>query len=349
MMDQNWLVETYRKLADAAVSVGLPKHYAEMTRLYCEKGLWKDYLDILRLARPSFAGCIVVDIGCKYGHVLPLLQAMGADSCIGVDVEDEYLRIGNTAFDAIGFPARLVKSDEAYLPIESDSVDFVLVNEVISHVNPAYLYTLYAEIARILKLGGTVLISDGNNRANAGCVSDLHQLYIAWENGPVGTNTGRDVVDTVYRDFRRDVIAGHNPDLAGDVLDYLADNTSGLFGDRLVIEVGKYLRKEGWVERPYRPGICPTHPGPGGVVMERAFHPIQVELALAEVGIQAIQVYSLMLGSVGSSLRNRLGRLARKIRLAWLQLFAPSALRGRTWAFQIVGNKIEVPPADWKK
>lgn len=347
MMDQSRLVDIYRKLAEAAVSAALPEHYAEMTQLYGEQGLWKAYLDILRLARPSFAGCVVVDIGCKYGHVLPLFYAMGAHNCIGVDVEDEYLRIGNTAFDAIGFPARLVKSDEAYLPIESDSVDFVLVNEVISHVNPTFLDTLYTEIARILKPGGTVLISDGNNRANAGCVSDLHQLYIAWENGPVGTNTGRDVVDTVYRDFRRHMIAVHNPELTGEVLDYLADNTSGLFGDRLLIEVGKYLRKEGWVERAYRPGICPTHPGSGGVVMERAFHPVQVELALAEVGIQAIQVYSLMLGSGGSTLRNRLGRLARKLQLAWLQLFAPSALRGRTWAFQIVGTKIAVPPAHW--
>lgn len=348
-IDQNRLLDTYRKLAAAAaVSSEITGHYVEMARLFDAQELWRDYVDILRLA-PPFEGGVVVDIGCKYGHVLPLFQSMGAKCSLGVDVDDDYLRIGNAAFEAIGFPARLVKSDEGYLPIESESVDFVLVNEVISHVNPSYLDTLYAEIARILKVGGSILISDGNNRANASCVADLHQLFMAWEKGPVGTNTGRDVVDVSFREFRKEIIAGLQPRLRCDEIDYLADNTSGLFGDRLAIEVAKYVRKDGWVERPYRPGICPTNPGPGGVVMERAFHPIQVELALAEVGIRAQQSHALGRGGTGTSLRNRVGRLVRNVKLAWLEFFAPGALRGRTWSFQVLGTKIAVPPADWKE
>ena len=289
-IDQKILKDTYNRLAQASALPGVPDYYVKMTQLFDANEIWKDYIDVLRLA-PSFEGGVVADIGCKYGHVLPLFHAMGAKSSIGVDVDDEYLRVGNAAFEAIGFPARLVKSDEAYLPIDSDSVDFVLVNEVISHVNPAYLDTLYAEIVRILKVGGTVLIADGNNRANASCVADLNQLFMAWEKGPTGTNTGRDIVDAPYLNLRKQIITSLHPQLTGNELNYLAENTSGLFGERLEIEVSKYMRGEGWVPRPYRPGVCPTNPGPGGVVMERAFHPIQVELTLAEFGIQARQVY----------------------------------------------------------
>jgi SAM-dependent methyltransferase len=347
-IDARKIRNTYQAMANAASSINAPDYFVEMTQAFDAQELWRDYVSIINAA-PSFEGGVVVDIGCKYGHGLPMFEAMGAQRCIGVDVDEDYLRIGNAVFEAIDFPGRLVKSDEGYLPIEGESVDFVLVNEVISHVNPMYLDTLYSEIARILKVGGSILISDGNNRANSSCVADLHQLFLAWEMGPTGTNTGRDVVNKPFRERRRESIVGLHPELDADQLDYLAANTSGLFGDRLAIEVAKYLRKSGWVERPYRPGICPTNPSPSGVVMERALHPIQVELALAEVGIQAEQVYSLTLGSVGASLRNRIGRLARRIRLAWLRLFAPSALRGRTWAFQIVGYKVDTPPANWNK
>jgi hypothetical protein len=155
------------------------------------------------------------------------------------------------------------------------------------------------------------------------------------------------VVNVSFRERRKELIAGLHPQLGADELDYLADNTSGLFGERLATEVNKYLCKDGWVARAYRAGTCPTNPGSGGVVMERALHPIQVELPLAELGIRARQVYaSDRVG--GASLRNRLGRFFRNAKLAWLKIFSPNSLRGRTWAFQILGTKICVPPAKWQ-
>ena len=344
-IDESRLKNTYRALAEAAVRTGAPSYFVELTRAFDTGELWRDYVSVLAAA-PSFAGGVVVDIGCKYGHALPLFEVMGATRCIGVDVDDDYLRVGSSAFDAIGFPAQFLKSDEGYLPIDSESVDFVLVNEVISHVNPAYLDTLYAEISRVLKVGGAILISDGNNRANASCVADLHQLFLAWENGPAGTSTGRDVVSASFRERRRDIISRLHPQLAGTEIDYLANNTSGLFGNRLTTEVEKYLRKDGWVERPYRPGLCPTNPSSGGMVMERAFHPVQVELTLAEFGIRARQVHVPDVAEA-TSLRNHIGRLVRNCKLAWLKAFSPDSLRGRTWAFQILGTKISVPPSDW--
>lgn len=194
----------------------------------------------------------------------------------------------------------------------------------------------------MLKPGGHILISDGNNRANSSCVADLRQLYRAWENGPEGTNTGRDVVNRSFRQRRRDVIAQARPALSAEQLDYLADTTSGLFGDRLLREVDKYLAGDGWVERRFRDGICPTNPMPGGVVMGRAFHPIQVELSLAEFGIDAKQV-AIRRPPTGSTL----GRLTSWVKQMLERLANPPEFRGETWAFQILGHKRGSAPAKW--
>lgn len=145
-----------------------------------------------------------------------------------------------------------------------------------------------------------------------------------------------------FKQRRRDVIAQAYPTLKAQQLDYLADTTSGLFGDRLLREVGKYLSGNGWVERRFRDGICPTNPMPGGVVMERAFHPIQVELSLAEFGIDARQV-TIPRRPTGSAL----GRLKSWVKQVLARLASPPEFRGESWAFQILGRKLSSAPAKW--
>lgn len=345
-LNEKQLKSTYKQIAEfASNSSGIPDYFAELSRRFDEEELWRAYGVVLDIM-PSVAGGVVVDLGCKFGHTLPLFHSMGAVTCLGVDVEQTYLTFGNSMLEAIEFPGKLLASDEGYLPIESETVDFVLLNEVISHINPSYLETIYAEASRILKVGGYILIADGNNRANPSCVADLRKLFAAWELGPKGTNTGRDIVSEPFFARRKEIIAQLHPELPAKELEYLAQNTAGLFGDRLVTEVKKYLCRDGWAERPYRPGICPMNPGPGGVVMERALHPIQVELSLAEYGIKARQVHPKAKVDMGS-FRKALGCLLYNLRLAAGEFFLRDAQRGRTWALYILGKKVDTPPVAW--
>lgn len=142
-MTEEKLQSTYRKMEEAGRKLGLSEYFSAMTSAFLADALWKEYIEIIGLA-PPLDGCTVLDFGCKYGHTLPILHALGASKCIGVDVEDEYLATGNRAFESIGFPGVMVKSDDGYLAIASETVDFILVNEVISHVNPCYLDSLYS-------------------------------------------------------------------------------------------------------------------------------------------------------------------------------------------------------------
>jgi hypothetical protein len=225
-------------------------------------------------------------------------------------------------------------------------VDFVLINEVISHVNPGYLETVYAEVARILKPNGIVLISDGNNIANEACREELVPLYEMWENGPDGSKTPRDTVTESYYTRRKNIIQSRYPSLESARVDYLAKNTSGLFGQILLEAIDEYVTTGELILRPYRRGVYPTNPGPPGVVMERGFHPLQVIFSLDSYGISGQQIRPtppLPFTQDGNWFRDivdfarwRLsGRLTERLNI----LFKPDAWRSQSPGFIILGTK----------
>jgi SAM-dependent methyltransferase len=306
------------------------------------EGLWKDYEALLRRFPESLAGKDVLDFGCKFGHVIPQAIAMGARSAIGIDVIEEYVEAANRVLGRVFPTARFYRTDQCLIPLPSASVDCLLANEVISHINPMFLETFYAEACRVLRTGGYILISDGNNLANERCRDALTPLYRAWENGPAGTKTDRDVVGEPYIDTRRRLIRAQCPGLAADAVDYLTLNTSGLFGEQLRRVVADYVSNRGFVERPYREGIYPTCPIASGVVMERGFYPQQVELALKCYGVEARQILDSAWAGGSSRLgwKGKVKRLLAKGRESMRRsMTSVERRRGETAGFQILGVK----------
>ena len=281
--------ERYEALVRHGERSDAPEYFKQLGKHFAE-GLWRDYERLLEGLPGALEGLDVVDLGCKYGHTLVYFMAAGARSGVGVDVEPEYVDVGRRVLSSFDASLSLERSERGWLPLESESADLVFVNEVISHVNPSYLDSLYAEAVRVLRPGGWLLISDGNNLASPSCREALVDVYDAWENGPAGRRTDRDVVLRPFVDTRRELIEAWLPDLSKERADYLARNTSGLFGDDLRQVVAGYASGGRLVERPYRRGQCPTNPLPAGVVMERGFYPEQVVLTLRSLGIDAKQL-----------------------------------------------------------
>jgi SAM-dependent methyltransferase len=310
------------------------------------QGVWKMYWSLLQSANYSFENKVVLDFRCKYGHLLPLFLARGASIAIGVDAEDSYVEAGRKLFPELYPNIKILKTEFGYLPIQPETIDFVLINEVISHVNPGYLDTVYMEVARVLKPGGVVLISDGNNIANQKCREELIPFYETWELGPDGEKTARDVVTESYLTRRMKIIKTHYPDLEPAKVDYVAKNTSGLFGDYLLHVINSYLETGELIQRPYYRGNCPVNPGSSGVVMERGFYPKQVISALESYGIQATQIQPVppqdwkasgnWLKDISDFVAWRLsGR--RSARLS--ELLEPDAWRGTSEGFMILGTR----------
>lgn len=328
----------YERLKQESLRRDASEHFLSFSSLFAYQEIWKSYQWLLDMVPKPLDGCDVVDVGCKYGHLMPLLFAQGARSAIGIDIEDTYLVQASNIISAIWPQAQFKKSEQGFLPIKSDSVDLVLINEVISHVNPGYMPTLLSEIARILRIGGYVIISDGNNIANAECRQDLIDVYDAWENGPEGRKTGRDVVEDSFLDLRRRRIRSWYPDLAADRVEYAALNTSGLFGDYFHKMVDRYVSDQEFIARPYRSGDCPTSPSDGGAMMEFGFYPQQVEMALSVYGIRAHQV-DLAPRIDQTTAKRTLGSAYRLVRHYLRRLLRPDSYRGESWGFQILGVK----------
>jgi SAM-dependent methyltransferase len=282
----------YAELAQYADALGVPDGFKQIGIDYSTNRRWRFDKELIDLVPGGAAGKRVLDFGCKWGHSAPLFFALGASHVGLVDVVAEYVETGRRVIGS-AFEGRTCFEllDGCYLPFAPDSVDLIFVNEVISHVNPAFLDTFYAEVARVLAPGGHMILSDGNNWANPGVRAALPDLWDAWENGPSGRKTDRDVVTVSFLERRREVARNARPDLGPDAVDRFARNTSGMFGETLLKALQEFADKNILVERPYRYGTVSNNPSSNGSVMERPFHPDDVVRALELHALQAKQVF----------------------------------------------------------
>lgn len=276
---------------------------------YWKKGGWEDYLRILSTVPTDVRNKDVVDFGCKYGLFAPVLVMKGAKTVYCVDAEESYIEWGQKVVAEAVSEARFALTRNGLISLPSESVDYIFVNEVISHVNQGFLDSVYTEFSRILRPGGTLVIQDGNNGANHEVQKALPILWNQWENGPDGTHTDRDYVNKCFLSRRRDFIRNELPFGASEeVIDFLARNTSGLWGEGLRSTIREYLQTKNFVLRPYRYGTVPTNPTDGGYLMERAFVPKKVILDLAEHGIKSRQLLPKRLSVLKTYIKNKIKR-----------------------------------------
>jgi len=283
--------EAYAEVAELSLRNNASPYFQSISREYGQ-GRWKVYYELLRFTGISIQDKVVVDFGCKYGHLLPLLILLGAQRAIGIDVEPEYIELGKHFFERTSpEKIQILACEGGLIPIQSETIDFVFINEVISHINPGHLDIVLQEISRILRTGGVLFISDGNNIANQKRRRKLFDLWAKWENGPDGVKTDdKDVVNKCYLTRRKEIILNRYPELDEQKVNLLALNTSGLWGGLFLSVVDEFIRSGNLILRTYRRGICPTNPSNTGVVIERGFHPLQVGLSLRNYGIEAHQL-----------------------------------------------------------
>lgn len=106
-------------------------------------------------------GDVVLDLGCGAGiDVVLAAQKVGpAGHVLGVDMTDEMIAKARTVIAEAGLTnAEIRKGLIEELPVESASVDWVISNCVIN-LSPEKS-RVFAEIARVLRPGGRVVVSD---------------------------------------------------------------------------------------------------------------------------------------------------------------------------------------------
>lgn len=99
------------------------------------------------------SGARVLDYGCGAGLIVKLLRERGLDA-VGCDIFFEGGdRLSEIATEELGVTIFRMEGDK--IPFPDNSFDFVINNQVLEHV--VDLNAVVAEMARVLKPGGTVL------------------------------------------------------------------------------------------------------------------------------------------------------------------------------------------------
>ena len=104
---------------------------------------------------------LMVDIGCGRGEMLALYAAHGWLS-VGVDFSPDALNICQRLIPQLPLEVSknvsLVCSNAKSLPFEDDSVDVVLMLDIVEHINQADLIKVIADVKRVLRPGGLLVV-----------------------------------------------------------------------------------------------------------------------------------------------------------------------------------------------
>jgi SAM-dependent methyltransferase len=230
---------------------------------------------------------VVMDAGSGFGLVSNLMATWGARRVIALELFPPMSQSHRIVLDRF-FPHLrdriwLVNSDVKAMPVATASVDLLLSIEAISHYYEVDAFL--DECARVIRPGGVLLISDGNNGGNPSLRRSTEQLWVRHENGPPGPFGDRKIGDSMLSRRER-IIAERFPQLDADRAKTLAMNTSGMSKDELVAAVSAHLAGGPAPASPYRFGTPPRDPD-HGYLLEALFDPPALARDIAKRGFDA--------------------------------------------------------------
>jgi SAM-dependent methyltransferase len=117
-----------------------------------------DYL--ARIVKQHVRGPVrprVLDVGCGHGLIHPRLTSAGLD-VVGVDVATEVLEMAREANPGVSY----LGYDGTTLPFDAASFDVAVAICVMHHVPPAQWGAFLAEMRRVVKPGGLVIVFEHN-------------------------------------------------------------------------------------------------------------------------------------------------------------------------------------------
>jgi ubiquinone/menaquinone biosynthesis C-methylase UbiE len=125
-------------------------------------------------------GMVVADVGTGTGFLAESALDAGA-RVIGIDISDGMLAQVRSRFAGRPFDARA--GDTASLPLQAAEVDAVLANMMLHHAEdpPAAI----KEMARALKPGGILVITDADSHAHEWLRAEQHDRWLGFDRADV--------------------------------------------------------------------------------------------------------------------------------------------------------------------
>jgi SAM-dependent methyltransferase len=261
----------------------------------------------------AFAGLkpnnqLILDAGCGFGLSLVIYGLYGAAGLSGIDLDAAAIRFSERYRSVLpgdlSERLRLEIGDVASLSYSDESFDIVTSFEAVSH----YLDVDRAlhEFHRVLRPGGVLIVSDGNNGLNPFYAHRIRTLWKAAEEGPGYREIGGHTIGKPYRERRQEIILQHAPNLRSDEVRRLAVATFGLVSSEIVAAVDRYSTVRMLPARAVTEGVPPVDPD--GATHERLFNPYALGEKLAAIGFEVSVV-----GHWGGASGRRVVRVANSL------------------------------------
>lgn len=232
------------------------------------------------------AGKDVMDAGSGFGTLSHLLASWGARRVHSVEIHAPMVATHRLVRER-HFP-NLAQVEQAHGDVSTAvlpprSVDVVFSIEAVSHYHDVGGFL--DQCARVLRPGGTLFISDGNNGANPRIRRETTALWERFENGPHGPWMSHNIEETMLE--RRDRFMRERfPRLDERARAALVPVTSGMGPDELTRAIEAWLASGELPDARYRPGTCPRDPH-WGYWVEWLFDPRGLAMELVNRGFVA--------------------------------------------------------------
>jgi SAM-dependent methyltransferase len=235
-------------------------------------------------------GKSILEVGSGHGFTSLLFALLGAREVQGIELIPEAYKKSleiKAAFDPT-LPVHFTAGNAADgLPYPDCTFDCLTLVEVISHVVCADFKAFLVEMARVLKPGGILFISDGNN-ARSPIRRKLNQdIWHRFEHGPITapgeTVHGHSVLNP-FVDSRRKIAAAAVPTLTPEECEIIARGTFCFSGEQVEAAARLYAENHESPVSFYRPGVCPIEPIQH-IYIEKLFDPIELRAMLKGIGL----------------------------------------------------------------
>ena len=139
------------------------------------------------------ASGVVLEIGFGSGLNLPFYQAEQIERVIGIEPDATLLRFSRENRRSFARPVEVVQATAEQLPLEADSIDSAVLTFTLCSVGDPV--QVIAEIARVLKPNGRVLLCEHGRAKNSFAARWQDRLNGPWKRIALGCNLNRNPRD----------------------------------------------------------------------------------------------------------------------------------------------------------
>ncbi|MBX2869832.1 MAG: methyltransferase domain-containing protein [Acidiferrobacterales bacterium] len=182
-----------------------------------------------------------LDLGCWLGVPCILESVSSGGRVFGVEIQESFTKVArdwqqqtgvsNIYFDHI---------DSGCIPLESKSMDWVLINQVLCNALQHSFENTISEAARVLKDGGTLVVADSNNPY---CSSVRNRLSETFKTVEIGTGSQEAPTGSFFR-ARFAIVKQTFPDIPEEHAALIARETCYLWKPEIVEATEEFINSK---------------------------------------------------------------------------------------------------------